>query len=123
MHFAGLGSAANSHRSGCDSRHPRRANPPAEFRPWWKKSPDRVALRAHGMPCTATGWRRQVCSGRFGLPGQKVFHSPGTPITVTNRNPIRRYCSARCRVAHWHVRNKPKPPHAQQQSITLDALW
>jgi hypothetical protein len=22
-----------------------------------------------------------------------------------------------------HVRNKPKPPHAQQQSITLDALW
>jgi hypothetical protein len=71
------------------------------------------------MSCTATGWRRQVCSGRFGLPGQKVFHSPGTPITVTNRNPIRRYSSARCRVAHWHVRNKPKPPHAQQQSITL----
>jgi endogenous inhibitor of DNA gyrase (YacG/DUF329 family) len=27
------------------------------------------------------------------------------PITVTTRNPNRRYCSPRCRVAQWHARN------------------
>ncbi|MBV8181247.1 MAG: hypothetical protein JO045_21090 [Mycobacterium sp.] len=30
----------------------------------------------------------------------------GTPITVTTRNPNRRYCSPRCRVADWHARNR-----------------
>jgi endogenous inhibitor of DNA gyrase (YacG/DUF329 family) len=30
----------------------------------------------------------------------------GTPITVTTRNPNRRYCSARCRSADWHTRNR-----------------
>jgi DNA replication protein DnaC len=28
----------------------------------------------------------------------------GVPITVTTRNPNRRYCSRRCRVVDWHVR-------------------
>lgn len=28
-----------------------------------------------------------------------------TPITVTSRNPNRRFCSPRCRVADWHARN------------------
>lgn len=30
-----------------------------------------------------------------------------TPITVTTRNPNRRFCSPRCRVADWHARNDP----------------
>ena len=30
----------------------------------------------------------------------------GSPITVTTRNPNRRFCSPRCRVADWHVRNR-----------------
>lgn len=29
----------------------------------------------------------------------------GRPITVTTRNPNRRYCSPHCRVADWHARN------------------
>jgi len=29
----------------------------------------------------------------------------GRPITITRRNPNRRYCSPRCRVADWHARN------------------
>ncbi|MBO0841039.1 MAG: hypothetical protein J2O49_09495 [Sciscionella sp.] len=29
----------------------------------------------------------------------------GRPITITSRNPNRRYCSPRCRVADWHTRN------------------
>lgn len=28
------------------------------------------------------------------------------PITVTTRNPNRRFCSPRCRVADWHVRQR-----------------
>ena len=28
------------------------------------------------------------------------------PITVTSRNPNRRFCSPRCRVADWHVRQR-----------------
>jgi endogenous inhibitor of DNA gyrase (YacG/DUF329 family) len=28
-----------------------------------------------------------------------------TPIIVTSRNPNRRFCSPRCRVADWHARN------------------
>lgn len=27
------------------------------------------------------------------------------PITITSRNPNRRYCSPRCRVADWHARH------------------
>jgi len=35
-----------------------------------------------------------------------------TPITVTTRNPNRRFCSPRCRVADWHTRNdRPGRPH------------
>jgi hypothetical protein len=30
----------------------------------------------------------------------------GTSIIVTTRNPNRRYCSRRCRVADWHLRNR-----------------
>jgi endogenous inhibitor of DNA gyrase (YacG/DUF329 family) len=30
----------------------------------------------------------------------------GTTITVTTRNPNRRYCSPRCRSADWHARNR-----------------
>ena len=30
----------------------------------------------------------------------------GTAITVTTRNPNRRYCSPRCRAADWHARNR-----------------
>jgi endogenous inhibitor of DNA gyrase (YacG/DUF329 family) len=29
----------------------------------------------------------------------------GQTITVTTRNPNRRFCSPRCRVADWHARN------------------
>lgn len=29
----------------------------------------------------------------------------GQPITITHRNPNRRYCSPRCRVADWHARH------------------
>jgi hypothetical protein len=29
----------------------------------------------------------------------------GQPIKVTSRNPNRRFCSPRCRVADWHFRN------------------
>lgn len=28
------------------------------------------------------------------------------PITVTTRNPNRRFCSRRCRVADWHAHNR-----------------
>jgi endogenous inhibitor of DNA gyrase (YacG/DUF329 family) len=30
----------------------------------------------------------------------------GIPITVSTRNPDRRYCSPRCRTADWHARNR-----------------
>jgi endogenous inhibitor of DNA gyrase (YacG/DUF329 family) len=30
----------------------------------------------------------------------------GSPITVTTRNPNRRFCSQRCRSADWHARNR-----------------
>lgn len=30
----------------------------------------------------------------------------GSPITVTTRNPNRRFCSQRCRSANWHARNR-----------------
>ena len=31
--------------------------------------------------------------------------SCGQPITVTSRNPNKRFCSPRCRVADWHARH------------------
>jgi hypothetical protein len=31
--------------------------------------------------------------------------SCGQPITITTRNPTRRFCSPRCRVADWHTRH------------------
>jgi endogenous inhibitor of DNA gyrase (YacG/DUF329 family) len=30
----------------------------------------------------------------------------GSPITVTTRNPNRRFCSPRCRAVEWHARNR-----------------
>jgi endogenous inhibitor of DNA gyrase (YacG/DUF329 family) len=30
----------------------------------------------------------------------------GSPITVTTRNPNRRFCSPRCRVADWHAHHR-----------------
>jgi endogenous inhibitor of DNA gyrase (YacG/DUF329 family) len=30
----------------------------------------------------------------------------GCPITVTTRNPNRRFCSPRCRVADWHAHHR-----------------
>lgn len=41
----------------------------------------------------------------------------GTPITVTSRNPNRRYCTARCRVADWHRRTRAHP----DDNATTDA--
>ncbi|RSM67909.1 hypothetical protein DMH04_47940 [Kibdelosporangium aridum] len=35
----------------------------------------------------------------------------GQTITVTTRNPNRRFCSPRCRVADWHARNDRRVPH------------
>ena len=34
----------------------------------------------------------------------------GQPITVTSRNPNRRFCSPRCRVADWHYRHDRADP-------------
>jgi hypothetical protein len=34
----------------------------------------------------------------------------GRPITVTSRNPNRRFCSPRCRVADWHIRHDRQHP-------------
>ena len=34
----------------------------------------------------------------------------GWPIRITRRNPNKRYCSPRCRVADWH-RSHDRPPH------------
>lgn len=35
----------------------------------------------------------------------------GIPITVTSRNPRRRYCTPRCRVADWHQHNRTRTPN------------
>jgi endogenous inhibitor of DNA gyrase (YacG/DUF329 family) len=35
----------------------------------------------------------------------------GQTITVTTRNPTRRFCSPRCRVADWHARNNRRQPN------------
>jgi hypothetical protein len=34
----------------------------------------------------------------------------GQTITVTSRNPNRRFCSPRCRAADWHARNDRRAP-------------
>jgi endogenous inhibitor of DNA gyrase (YacG/DUF329 family) len=44
----------------------------------------------------------------------------GQPITVTSRNPNRRYCTARCRVADWHRRNRTR--HANPVPNAVPAL-
>jgi endogenous inhibitor of DNA gyrase (YacG/DUF329 family) len=42
----------------------------------------------------------------------------GQPITVTTRNPNRRYCSPRCRVADWHARNdRVRSVHAVRNDV------
>ena len=38
-----------------------------------------------------------------------------TAITVTSRNPTKRYCSPRCRVAHWH-RHHDRPTLSTMQN-------
>jgi endogenous inhibitor of DNA gyrase (YacG/DUF329 family) len=40
------------------------------------------------------------------------------PIIVTRRNPNRRYCSPRCRVADWHHRHDR--PHLDHHAPTAD---
>jgi hypothetical protein len=44
------------------------------------------------------------------------------PITVTTRNPNRRYCSARCRVADWHRRNDRPGQHSDDVRTGSDDL-
>lgn len=46
--------------------------------------------------------------------------SCGQPITVTTRNPNRRFCSPRCRVADWHTRNDRAPDHAVPNGVPTD---
>jgi endogenous inhibitor of DNA gyrase (YacG/DUF329 family) len=41
------------------------------------------------------------------------------PITVTSRNPNRRFCSPRCRVADWHVRQRQT---SLDEPATTDAV-
>lgn len=43
-------------------------------------------------------------------PTTRTCATCAVPITVTPRNPNRRYCSPRCRVADWHARNNRRPP-------------
>jgi endogenous inhibitor of DNA gyrase (YacG/DUF329 family) len=45
----------------------------------------------------------------------------GLPIAVTTRNPNRRFCSARCRVADWHARND-RPSGVPNAVPTTDAV-
>jgi endogenous inhibitor of DNA gyrase (YacG/DUF329 family) len=42
-----------------------------------------------------------------------------TAITVTARNPNRRYCSPRCRVADWH-RHHDRPRHSTMDDHSND---
>jgi endogenous inhibitor of DNA gyrase (YacG/DUF329 family) len=44
----------------------------------------------------------------------------GQPITVTTRNPNRRFCSPRCRVAHWHAHHRPH--HTVPNAVHTDAV-
>lgn len=41
----------------------------------------------------------------------------GRPITVTSRNPNRRYCTGRCRVAAWHERNRARRANAVAYAV------
>jgi hypothetical protein len=43
---------------------------------------------------------------------QRACVTCGQPITVTTRNPNRRFCSPRCRVADWHARHD-RPPRTR----------
>jgi hypothetical protein len=43
-----------------------------------------------------------------------------TPITVTRRNPNRRYCSPRCRVADWHHRHDRRHSHHDVPGLPND---
>jgi endogenous inhibitor of DNA gyrase (YacG/DUF329 family) len=45
----------------------------------------------------------------------------GRPIAVTTRNPNRRFCSARCRVADWHARND-RPTDVPNAASTTGAV-
>jgi endogenous inhibitor of DNA gyrase (YacG/DUF329 family) len=47
----------------------------------------------------------------------------GQPITITSRNPNRRFCSPRCRVADWHARH-PRHPSTGLNVVdhTIDAV-
>lgn len=46
----------------------------------------------------------------------------GQPITVTSRNPNRRYCSPRCRVADWHAHNdRARSVHAVPNAVNAAA--
>lgn len=45
----------------------------------------------------------------------------GQPITITSRNPNRRFCSPRCRVADWHYRHdRPDPANAVANAVPVD---
>lgn len=39
-----------------------------------------------------------------------------TAITVTNRNPTKRYCSPRCRVADWHRHHDRPTPSTMEKN-------
>lgn len=41
----------------------------------------------------------------------------GQSITVTSRNPNRRYCTPRCRVADWHRRNRTRRPNPVTNAV------
>jgi endogenous inhibitor of DNA gyrase (YacG/DUF329 family) len=46
----------------------------------------------------------------------------GRPITVTRRNPNRRFCSPRCRVADWHIRHDRQHLNAPTDSTPPNAV-
>lgn len=45
----------------------------------------------------------------------------GRSITVTSRNPNRRYCTARCRVADWRRRNRTRRPNPVPNAVAAVA--
>lgn len=46
----------------------------------------------------------------------------GRPITVTSRNPNRRDCTARCRLADWHRRNRTRHPNAVPAAMSISTI-
>jgi endogenous inhibitor of DNA gyrase (YacG/DUF329 family) len=46
--------------------------------------------------------------------GTRCCLTCGRPFTVPANNPHKRYCSSRCRVAHWHHRRDPARPCSAQ---------